>query len=302
MALPEIICLKSVYNNKYLRYRHENVQTHGLLQFSVDTVLGSTAQFEVVQAQCGDGLVHLKSRYMNRFLVRWSPNHYWITASAEEPNENKGEWSCTLFKPIIIENGGATKKARIMHVQLGHYACLWRIGAPFDSCLFAGSKDTDHDSCDLFSIIDWSSALKLPQNVAFKGDNGKYIGAFSHNGRPCFKFSFDDPNDPKVAQEVFGSRDGTVYIKSKYYGKFWRLDKDDDLIVADVIEPNNIDNHASAMFRVNVIDINSVALLNMSKTWFVKRLSIAHEYVSLLNAANQSVDHYATFEVKDLGK
>ncbi|XP_074270585.1 uncharacterized protein LOC141594468 [Silene latifolia] len=295
MALPEIICLKSVYNNKYLRYRYENIQTHGLLQFSGDKASVGYAQFDVVPARCGDGLVHIKSRYTNM----WSPNHYWITPSADEPNENKGEWSCTLFKPIIIEDG-ATKKARLMHVQLGHYACLWRIGEPFDSCLFAGSKDTDHDSCDIFNIIDWSSALKLPKNVAFKGDNGKYIGAFSHNGRPCFQFSFDDPNDPKVAQEVFGTRDGSVYIKSKFYGKFWRLDKD-DLVVADVIEPNNIDNHASAMFRPNVIDLNVVALLNMSKTWFIKRYT-SKGYKDLLNAATQSVDRFATLEVKDLGK
>ncbi|XP_074270318.1 uncharacterized protein LOC141594000 [Silene latifolia] len=297
MALPALVCLKSNYNNKFLRYRHENIQTHGLLQFSGEKASVEFAQFEVVQAQCGDGLVHIKSRYTNRFLVRWSPNHNWITASAHQLNENKSEWSCTLFKPIIIEQG-VTIKVRIMHVQLGHYLSLWRTGEPFNSCLFAGSKDIDRDSCDVFSVIDWSSVFKLPKIVAFRGENGKYIGAYLHNGRPCLQFSFDNPNDPKIAQEVYHSRDGTVFIKSKHYGKFWRLDKD-DLIVADVIEPNNIDNCASAMFRVNVIDINTVALLNMSKTWFVKRYTNGYE--SLLNAAAETMDRFATLEVTDLG-
>lgn len=39
MAAPVVICLKSDYNNKYLRYRYEDVQTHGLLQFAADKVV-----------------------------------------------------------------------------------------------------------------------------------------------------------------------------------------------------------------------------------------------------------------------
>ncbi|KAL9234067.1 hypothetical protein vseg_008981 [Gypsophila vaccaria] len=292
--------MKSVYNNKFLRYRDEQVQTHGLLQFSGDKASSILAHFEVVEADCGGGLVHLKSRYTNNYLVRWSPNQYWITASATEPNENKCDWSCTLFKPIIIEDGGATKKARLMHVQLGHYGCLWRVGVPFDSCLFAGYKDTVPDSCDIVTVLDWSSLLKIPRNVAFKGENGKYLGAYLYHGRPCLQFGFDNPHDPKVAHEVFGSRDGIVYVKSKYYGKFWRRDND-DWIVADVVEPGNISQVASAMFRPTIIDVNVVALLDMSKTWFCKRLT-SGDALSLLSVATQSVDRYAILEVKDLGK
>ncbi|XP_074303195.1 uncharacterized protein LOC141637611 [Silene latifolia] len=243
MALPSIVCLRSVYNNKYLRYRNEDVQTHGLLQFSGDKVMDSFAQFEVVEATDGSGLVHLKSRYTNKFLVRWSPNHYWITASANKPNEDQTNWGCTLFKPSFILDGDHSKKARLMHVQLGHYASLWRIDAPFDSCLFAGSKDTDKDSCDIVTVIDWSSINKLPKNVAFKGENGNYLGASINNGIPYLQFAYDDPNDPKVAHEAITASDGTVVVKSKFTGKFWRLG-DEDWIVADIVEPGN---NASAM-------------------------------------------------------
>ncbi|XP_074305513.1 uncharacterized protein LOC141640729 [Silene latifolia] len=297
MALPSIVCLKSVYNNKYLRYRSEDVQTHGLLQFSGDKVMDSLAQFEVVTATIGGGLVHLKSRYTNKFLVRWSPNHYWITASAEKPNEDQTSWACTLFKPTFID--GTTNKVRLLHVQLGHYACLWRIDAPFDSCLFAGSKDPDRDSCDIVTVVDWLSINKLPKNVAFKGtESGKYLGVVTVWEGSFLQFSFDNPNDPKCAHEVITSSDGTIVIKSKYNGKFWRLG-DGDWIMADLAEPGN---NANAMFRANVVDVGVVALLNMYKTWYVKRYTTASPMESLLNAATQSVDQWALLEVKDLGQ
>ncbi|KAH9612677.1 hypothetical protein KSS87_022487 [Heliosperma pusillum] len=301
MALPAIVCLKSVYNNKYLRYRDEEVQTHGLVQFSSDKVLDPLAQFEVVAASIGGGLVHLKSRYTNKFLVRWSRDLNWITADAEKVNEDQTNWGCTLFKPsFIIDEGSSVgpKKARLMHVQLGHYASLWGTDAPFDSCLYAGSKDTDPDSRDLVTVIDWAYINKLPKSVAFKGDNGKYLGPFIDKGITFLQFAYDDPNDPKVAHEAITSSDGIIVIKSKYTGKFWRLSEDHDWIVTDIIELPG--NNARAMFRANVIDIGVVALLNMSKTWYCKRYTAAGVRKNLLRAATQSVDAWSLLEVKDL--
>jgi len=69
-ALPSLVCLRSVYNDKYLRYRYENVQTRGLLQFAGENVTDPYAQFEVEKAKTWAGLVHLKSRYTNKYLVR----------------------------------------------------------------------------------------------------------------------------------------------------------------------------------------------------------------------------------------
>lgn len=70
LALPSLVRLRSVYNGKYLRYRYENVQTRGLLQFAGENVMDPYAQFEVEKANTWDGLVHLKSRYTNKYLVR----------------------------------------------------------------------------------------------------------------------------------------------------------------------------------------------------------------------------------------
>lgn len=67
---PVIICLKSAQNNKFLRYRYEDVQTHGLLQFAADKMVDPYAHFEVQNSKTYDGLVHLKARYNNKYLVR----------------------------------------------------------------------------------------------------------------------------------------------------------------------------------------------------------------------------------------
>lgn len=298
MAVPsEIFCLKSVYNSKFLRYRYENVQTHGLLQFAADEVMDPYAQFEVELSKNYGGLVHLKCRYNNKYLVRWSPNHYWITASATEVDENQSNWTCTLFKPIYVDHQDI-KNLRLLHVQLGHYACLWRYYPPFDSCLFAGSNEIDKDSCDVFTFINWQSVFNLPKHVAFKGQNGKYLGAIVHDGVPYLQFSYHDLNNPMVAHETVETPDGTVCIKSDYFGKFWRLGND-DWIVADADDPRYTSN-AAARFRPAVLDVNVVALLNMSKTWFCAGLT-SGALESCLNAATQNIDEFTKVEFIDLG-
>ncbi|KAJ8421657.1 hypothetical protein Cgig2_030062 [Carnegiea gigantea] len=188
-ALPSLVCLRSVYNDKYLRYRYENVQTRGLLQFAGENVMDPYNQFEVEKAKTWAGLVHLKSRYTNKYL-------------------------------------------------LGNYACLSKSAAPFDSCLFAGSKDPDKDSCDVLATIDRESILRFPRRVAFKGDNGLFLGATMHDGQPGLRFAFSDPKDPQVVQQIFPAPNGTIFIRSEHYGKFWRTDEDDwNWIVVDAEDP-----------------------------------------------------------------
>ncbi|KAI9112686.1 hypothetical protein K1719_016352 [Acacia pycnantha] len=169
MSLPRFVMLiKSNYYNKYLRYIQEDVQVHGFLQFSGEEVVTPYAKFEMQMAESENGLVHIKCCYNNKYWVRWSQNHWWIVAGADEPEEDQSKWSCTLFKPIYVD--ADAKAVRFLHVQLGHYACLWRIVAPFGSCLFAGSENPDQDSCNVCTIIDSESLLIMPKHVAFKGN------------------------------------------------------------------------------------------------------------------------------------
>uniref|UniRef100_A0A803LNT4 Agglutinin domain-containing protein n=1 Tax=Chenopodium quinoa TaxID=63459 RepID=A0A803LNT4_CHEQI len=162
---------------------------------------------------------------------------------------------------------------------------------------FDGSNKIDKDSYDVFTFINWESLFNFPKHVAFKGDNGKYLGAFEQKGIQYLSFSYDDLEDPKVSHELFKTHDGTLCIKSNHLGKFWRLG-DRDWIVVDADDPRNTTNTA-AMFRAVVRDVNVVALLNMYKTWFCKRFTTGKE--NFLNAATQNIDECAILMIIDLG-
>ncbi|CAO2836790.1 unnamed protein product [Amaranthus hypochondriacus] len=299
-GLPVIMCLKSNNNQKYLRYQSDNIQQYGLLQFSADKILDPLAQFEVEPSKTYDGLVHIKSRYTNKYLVRWSPNHYWITASANEPDENKSNWACTLFKPLYVEEGNM-KKVRLLHVQLGHYTENYTVGGSFVSYLFAESSQIDTGSKDVFHVIDWKSIFQFPKTyVTFKGNNGKYLGVITINQLPCLQFGYDNLNDPKVAHQMFVTSNGTICIKSNYMNKFWRLSTDNWILV-DGNDPRET-NEAAALFRSDVHDFNVISLLNMQKTWFIKRFTSGKpEFINCMNAATQIVDETAILEIIELG-
>ena len=57
---------------------NENVQQHGLLQFAADKVTDPLAQFEVEPSMTSNDLVHIKSRFTNRYLVRYIFSSYLI--------------------------------------------------------------------------------------------------------------------------------------------------------------------------------------------------------------------------------
>ncbi|KAL6339303.1 hypothetical protein AAG906_028023 [Vitis piasezkii] len=263
MALPRYVVLKSKYNNKYLRYIHEDVQIHGFLQFSGEEVVTPTQR-----------LVHIRCCYNNKYWVRWSKNHWWIVARADEPDEDQSSWSCTLFEPVYVDGDAQTLQFR--HVQLGHYACLWRLPPPYGSCLFAGSTSPDNDLCDVCTIIDWESLLLLPKHIAFKGDNGYFL-------------------NPTVGNEVFTTHDGSVQIKSDYFGRFWR--RSPNWIWAD--SDDSTTNNPDTLFWPVRVDKNVVALRNSGNNNFCKRLTTEGK-ISCLNAGVSTISREARLEVAEL--
>lgn len=267
MTLPKFVVLKSNYNNKYLGYvpKEEFKDVHqgaeatrnSFLRFYISDVDSPYTKFEVQRAEIGNGLVHLKCCYNNKYWVRWSPNHWWIVAAAQEPEEDKSKWSCTLFKPIYVD--GNAKTVRFLHVQLGHYACLWRIGAPFGYCLFGGSKDPDKDSQDVVTIIDWDSLLKksqsfsLPRYVVLKSNyNNKYLAyvpkyefkdidqGVEPTRNSFLQFFITEDVSPYTKFEVHKAKigNGLVHIRCCYNNKYWvRWSKNHWWIVAAADEP-----------------------------------------------------------------
>ncbi|KAA8544856.1 hypothetical protein F0562_019640 [Nyssa sinensis] len=293
MALARFVVLKSKYNDKYLRYIKEDSEVHGFVQFSGEEVVSPYAKYEVVMAKSGKGLVNIRCCYNNKYWVRWSDHHHWIVAGADEPEEDKSKWSCTLFEPVYVD----AKNVRFRHVQLGHYACLWRMGKGnvYNSCLYAGSKAPNNEQCDVCVIIDWESLLILPKHVAFKGDNGNYLSARWIEGHQYLQFSSGDIGDPTVGNEVFTTRDGSVRIKSDHFGKFWR--RSPNWIWADSDDTSS--KNSDTLFWPIKVDNHVVALRNLGNNNFCKRLTTEGK-TSCLNAAVSTISREARLQVEEL--
>ncbi|KAK4275747.1 hypothetical protein QN277_018778 [Acacia crassicarpa] len=293
MSLPRFVVLKSNYNKKYLHYIQEDVQVHGFLKFSEEEVVSPYAKFEVEMAKSGNGLVHIRCCYNNKYWVRWTQNHWWIVAGADEREEDQSKWSCTLFKPIYVD--ADAKTVRFLHVQLGHYACLWRTAAPFASCLFAASENPDKDSCDVCTIIDWESILIMPKHVAFKGDNGQYLSARWIERHQYLQFASNDVGDPTVGNEIFTTYDGNIRVKSNHFGKFWR--RSPNWIWADSDDTTN--NNSDTLFWPIKVDKNVIALRNLGNNNFCKRLTTEGK-TNCLNAGVSTISKEARIEVEEL--
>nr|AIU47276.1 amaranthin-like lectin [Linum usitatissimum] len=158
-VLPKFVVIKSRYNRKYLRYRNEEGEQHGFLQFSLEddkdaAVANRYAKFEVEKAKSGNGLVHLKCCHNKKYLARSDSTKWWISAGADEVDEDDSKWSCTLFEPVFVDDSTATM-VRFRHVQLGRYACLFNSDSSFGECLYAGWKDPNPNLLDVCTIIDW---------------------------------------------------------------------------------------------------------------------------------------------------
>lgn len=110
------------------------------------------------------------------------------------------------------------------------------------------------------------------------GDNGKYLGITLINKAPHLQFEYDNLNDPRIGHEILVNPSGILCIKSLYNKKFWRCTKNEynntRPILAVSNDPRVNNNDTAAMFRLSVLDINEIALVEMSNTSLCKRNSL----------------------------
>ncbi|RVW76460.1 hypothetical protein CK203_056871 [Vitis vinifera] len=177
------------------------------------------------------------------------------------------------YKQQILDGNAQT--LRFLHVQLGHYACLWRLPPPYGSCLFAGSASPNKDLCD--------------------GDNGNYLSARTIEGHPYLEFASSDIGDPTVGNEVFTTHDGSVRIKSHHFGRFWR--RSPNWIWAD--SDDSTTNNSDTLFWPVRVDKNVVALRNFGNNNFCMRLTTEGK-TSCLNAGVSTISREARLEVAEL--
>ncbi|CAL1380231.1 unnamed protein product [Linum trigynum] len=175
-TLPSFVAIKSRYNHKYVRYRggHGDEQ-EGFLQVSEEnpTAIGGYAKFEVVRVKNDGELVHLKCCSNSKYWRSSSEGRWWISGSAAKLKENSSDWACTLFKPVYVDGDGDGTSVRLLHVQLGRYACLFRSNSAFGGCLYAASDDPSSDLADVFTFVDWESLEPKEEEDTDGGESGE---------------------------------------------------------------------------------------------------------------------------------
>ncbi|XP_022145233.1 uncharacterized protein LOC111014736 [Momordica charantia] len=291
--LPRYAALKSRCNNNYLRCTNEASPGQTFLKYSGDEIFSPHTKFELEQAKADPSLVHIRCCYNNKYLVSWSEDRSYIVAGAEQKEEDRYKWTCTLFRPVYFDTYNVGFRFRHAHREF--FLCLWRDDGPRGDCLRAlwPSVDPNRDLCDLHEITDWELLLSIPKYIAFKGDNGCYLRGYWNGYHPYLQFSSSDIRDSSVVMETFLTKDGSIRIKSNHFGRFWRLSP--NWIWADSTDTTS-QNIDTLFWPVKVDSSNVIALRSMSNKNYVKRLT-ADDKTSCLNAAEHSINFYTRLEM-----
>ncbi|KAB2598024.1 hypothetical protein D8674_000944 [Pyrus ussuriensis x Pyrus communis] len=319
-TLPRFVVLKSNYNDKYLRFNIDAdeklkrvMPAARYINFTGEEAWSDYTKFEVEKAKSNgnEGLVHIRCCCNNKYWVMPACGYTQIVAGADEPDEDKSRFSCTLFEPIYayddslpVHDARSTNYIglRFRHVHSGKYVALVQ-NNPNDKYwgfIYTYGESPSQKFMDVFMVIDWESLVPvelLPKHVAFKGRNGNYLSARLIDQQPhLLQFESNDIEDPSVGNEVFTNADGTVRIKSNSSGKFWRLSKD-DWICAD--SDDSTDNDSDTLFWPIKVGDNVIALRSMRNNNFCKRFTIS-TITSSLNANAPTIDKEAYLEVEEV--
>nr|AML47770.1 putative agglutinin [Triticum aestivum]AOZ21512.1 putative agglutinin protein [Triticum aestivum] len=295
-ALPRCVALRSKHGNSYLRSVHDKSQGGNFVELSADNdggVMNPRCRFYLEASKEHDGLVHVRCCYNNKY---WAPQQRllhgsarWTIGTANELEEDLSKPSCTLFKHIPV-SGEDGSTCRFLHSQLGKYACvLSSSDMSKHPYLHIAREESDQDNLlDAFTVLDVSEQMQLPSYLAFKGDNGRFLGAKIVEGYRYLEYSKDDIGDLSVLHTIFTNKDGVVRIKSNYFDMFWR--RSPNWIWADSTDTTH--NNRDTLFKVTT-GPDFIALRNLGNNNFCKRLTTEGKY-DCLNAAVGSI----TAEVK----
>ncbi|KAF7144136.1 hypothetical protein RHSIM_Rhsim05G0009700 [Rhododendron simsii] len=278
LELPRFAAFQSNMNQTYLRCNIQEAQKDGgFLEFSGEEIVSPYSKFEIERAKTTpaeneNGFVHIRCCYNNKYWVaNSSSNNSFIIAGADKPNEDRSQWSCTLFEPI--GKMGTTDEGFVLfrHVHLRSYLTYPETSSPPGrACIYADSTYAPDDRLDnVFFFRDLESILILPKHIALKGDNGLYLSARWIEEHQYLEFTSVDNEDPRVANEVFITKDGKIRIKNNHFGKFWRCSPNWIWADSDDTTTNNLDT----LFCPVKVGNNLVALRNLGNYNFCERLT-----------------------------
>lgn len=114
----------------------EDGDYHAYLQSSSDQMLTPFTKFAMDVSESIPDLVHLRSCYNNKYLVRNASDGDWIVVAGNEVEEDQSKWSCTFFKFISLEVDGESNTnvvVRLQHIQNKQYVAFFQGAASVDN-------------------------------------------------------------------------------------------------------------------------------------------------------------------------
>ncbi|XP_047964220.1 uncharacterized protein LOC125208611 [Salvia hispanica] len=255
-------------------------EADGIVSCAEDKDLSAYIKIEVEPAIISKDYFHLRHTRTNKY---WGRNDEGLlVANNTFRDEDTRSPGCTLFEPTDLDQDGGFN---LKHVHTGHL--VRRDGARF-------SIKDDPSSEGKLRYVDWETIVKLPTDglVAFQGDNGKYLQAFSKDGHQYLQFSSNEPNHVASAYSIspFHNGDVTVHAKADSL-KFWSASPNWLVLIQQTSE--------SYVFKPVKVGDNSIALFNNGAKRFCSRVT-AEGLTDCFNANATSILSTARLVVREL--
>ncbi|XP_057773149.1 uncharacterized protein LOC130992511 [Salvia miltiorrhiza] len=279
MALPSFIVMSVPMYSGYTYVRRND---DGSAVVGEDSMFSPLVKIELERATTNDKYVHIRFCYNNKYWQK-SDGDDGIVALSSKPEEDTTKPSCTLFEVALL----MPTLGNFTHVPTGRRVMM-------NNATKALYVDKAGSEGALLGYMDWSTLVKLPTHVAFKGDNEKYLQAF-YDDHNYLKFKSDDPNYYLCSNTVSLMNDGHVRIKNDHWGMFWR--RSPNWIWADSTDLTA--NNNDTLFWPVKIDADTIALRSAGNNRFCQRLT-TDGMESCLNAASSTMAKEARLQVQEL--
>ncbi|XP_021862428.1 uncharacterized protein [Spinacia oleracea] len=291
--LPRFIVLgRPTGGVTYLRYVVERGAQHRRLHLSSPEVISERnfTKLEVVRAPptIGRDMVHIRSCYNNKFLVLESEGSNVFVAEADEPEVDRSIWSCTLFRVTYVNNR--------LSLLLQSSNAQHSVQVLSNSSLGIAVRNSPF--AYWFDVTNMSTLAILPEYIAFKGDNNRYLNSRHIRTQNRLKYESTNLLDTGVHHQTQTLRNGNVRFRSIHFGRFWRK-SNPEWIFGDSDDRTGSD--INTVFRPIKLDGNKISLLNLGNNRYCMRRVQGGQpkLVDTLTASSSTVGPLTVMEVEE---
>ncbi|CAN1344057.1 hypothetical protein LINPERPRIM_LOCUS39961 [Linum perenne] len=266
--LPKFVALYATTAKKYVKYQADGGSNNykQILAAKAEQLASSLAKFEILPSTDHPSMVHIRCCYNNKYLRMDTNGGRILTASMDYPDESLTVWYSTLFQPESLTDG----TVRLLHVKSGFYAQWYDVSGAYRTWMHViSAAPLLPNSENILKAIDWESLFKMPRHVAFKGDNGLYLGLVESTGS-TLRFEIGYEGERSVAHEIVDLLDGTFRVKNKWVGAFWRVNGQSGELRADDKSANP---SPESLFSAVKVNENTVALRNLGNNKLYARFT-----------------------------